>query len=187
MVLIIIGALALIFILSIVGTYNSLINKKNQVENAFGGIDTQLKKRYDLIPNLVATVKEYAKHEKSVLENITELRSKAVSGNLSTDEKVDIDNQISKAVSGLMVAVESYPDLKANENFIHLQRNMTEIESQISASRRAYNSAITDYNNGVESFPSSIIAGFMKLTRKPVFEIPQVQRENVDVSNLFNN
>ena len=167
--------------------YNSLFNKKNQVENSFGGMDVQLKKRYDLIPNLISAVKTYMKHEANTLTEITELRTKALSGGISDDEKVDLDNKITSHLSGIMVAVENYPELKASDNFIQLQRSLNEVEEQISASRRSYNAAVTDYNNGVEMFPTNLIAGVMSFKRKNVFEIPDVQRENVDVDNLFNN
>ena len=166
--------------------YNSLINKKNQVENAFGGMDAQLKKRYDLIPNLVSTVQTYMKHEADTLTQITELRAKAVSGKISDDEKVDLDNMITSKLGGIMVAVENYPDLKASDNFNQLQRSLNEVEEQISASRRAYNATITSYNNSVEMFPTNILAGMMSMKHKNVFEIPENQRENVNVGELFN-
>lgn len=183
--LIIIGVGVLILLIFI-GIYNNLIRKKNEVENAFGGMDVQLKKRYDLIPNLIATVKQYATHEMDLLTKVTELRAKATSGNLSNDEKVAIDNQISTGMQGIMVAVENYPDLKANENFMNLQRTLNEIESQISAARRTYNATVTDFNNSIETFPSSIIAGFMNLKHKEVFEIPETERANINVNQLFN-
>lgn len=173
--------------ISIISMYNGLVRRRNEVENAFGGMDVQLKKRYDLIPNLVASVKQYANHEKSLLENITELRSKATSGKLSSDEKVALDNQISESFKGIMVAVENYPDLKASDNFINLQRTMNEVESQISAARRTYNAVITDYNNGIQTFPRNIIAGMMHLKDKEVFVIVETERQNVNVNNLFNN
>ena len=184
---IIIIVAVVLLLLIIMSMYNGLIRRKNAVENAFGGIDAQLKQRYDLIPNLVSTVKQYASHEKGILEKITELRVRAVSGGLSNDEKVALDNEISQSMKGIMVAVENYPDLKASENFLNLQRTLNEVESQISAARRAYNATVTDYNNGVESFPSSILAGMMKMKHKQVFEIPEAERANVNVSNLFNN
>ncbi|MEN8185790.1 MAG: LemA family protein [Bacteroidota bacterium] len=173
------------FAVAILSMYNGLIRKKNEVQNAFGGMDVQLKKRYDLIPNLISTVKQYMTHEKDLLSKVTELRTQAMSGKMSNDQKVDLDNQITGAMKGIMVAVESYPDLKANTNFLNLQRTMNEVESQISASRRAYNAAVTDFNNGVQIFPNSIIAGMMKLTAKKVFEIQEVERENVDAEALF--
>ena len=106
-----------VLVIGIAIMYNGLINKKNQVENAFGGMDAQLKKRYDLIPNLISTVKTYMKHEADTLTQITELRAKAVSGEISDDEKVDLDNTITSKLGGIMVAVENYPDLKASDNF----------------------------------------------------------------------
>ena len=178
--LVIIGIAALLAIL-----YNSLVGKKNQVQNVFGSIDTLLKKRYDLIPNLISTVKTYMQHERGTLTEITEIRAKAISGNLSDDEKVDLDNKVTKALGGIMVAVENYPDLKANQNFLQLQRSLTEIEEQISAARRAYNAAVTDYNNAVEMLPTNIMASMMHYQRKQVFEIAGKERQNVDVKNLF--
>jgi len=179
-----------IIILVVVGfiifnIYNSLVGKKNQVENAFAGMDTMLKKRYDLIPNLVASVQQYMQHEKGVLTEITELRAKATTGQLSDDERVDLDNKISKAFSGIMVAVENYPDLKASNNFIQLQRSLNEIEEQISASRRAYNASVTDYNNAVEMFPTNVFANMMGYQRKKLFEISEIERQNVNVGELF--
>ncbi len=182
--LVLIGVLVLAAIIVMV-LYNSLIGKKNQVENAFGGMDAMLKKRYDLIPNLVSTVQQYATHERELLEKVTSLRTQAIQGNLSNDDKVELDNQISGALGQIMVAVESYPDLKANENFLQLQASLNEIEEQISASRRAYNAAVTDYNNGVEMFPTNIMAGMMNLKRKKVFEITETERQNVNVGELF--
>jgi LemA protein len=182
---IIIIVAAVLVLLIIVSMYNGLVRKRNEVDNAFGGMDVQLKKRYDLIPNLVATVKQYANHEKDLLEKVTALRAQATSGKLSSDEKVAVDNQISAGMKGIMVAVESYPDLKANENFMNLQKTLNEVESQISAARRTYNAVITDFNNGVQSFPQNIIAGMMHLKVKEVFVIPEVERQNVDVKNLF--
>ncbi|MFH1093540.1 MAG: LemA family protein [Candidatus Omnitrophota bacterium] len=165
--------------------YNALVGKKNQVQNVFASIDALLKKRYDLIPNLISTVKTYMQYEKNTLTEITELRAKAISGNLSDDEKVELDNKVTKALGGIMVAVENYPDLKANQNFMQLQRSLTEIEEQISAARRAYNAAVTDYNNAIEMVPTNILASMMHYQKKQVFEISQNERQNVDVKNLF--
>jgi len=182
--IVIIGVFILAAIIVMV-LYNNLIGRKNQVEYAFGGMDTMLKKRYDLIPNLVSTVQQYATHERELLEKVTALRTQALQGNLSNDNKVELDNQISGALGQIMIAVESYPDLKANENFLHLQASLNEVEEQISASRRAYNAAVTDYNNGIEMFPTNIMAGMMKLRRKSVFEITETERQNVNVGELF--
>jgi LemA protein len=183
--LIIVLAAVAFFILVSIAIYNNLVRKRNEVDNAFGGMDVQLKKRYDLIPNLVATVKQYATHEKELLTQVTEMRAKATSGNLSSDERVALDNQISAGMKSIMVAVENYPDLKASENFVNLQRTLNEVESQISAARRTYNAVITDFNNAIQTFPSNIVAGMMKLQRKEVFMIPDTERQNVNVKNLF--
>ncbi|MEW5895685.1 MAG: LemA family protein [Candidatus Omnitrophota bacterium] len=181
---IVLGIAAIIFI-SAVSMYNSLIGKRNQVQNIFAGIDAVLKKRYDLVPNLVAAVKNYMQHEAGVLTGITGLRAKAVSGGLSDNEKVELDNKLTKAIGGIMVAVENYPDLKASENFLQLQRSLNEIEEQLSAARRAYNAAVTDYNNAVEMFPTNIFASGMNFKLKQVFEIAEQERQNVDVAGLF--
>jgi LemA protein len=182
---IVILVLVVVLVIVVVSMYNGLIRRRNEVDNAFGGMDVQLKKRYDLIPNLVATIKQYAAHEKDLLTKVTEMRAQATSGKLSNDEKVSLDNQISAGMKGIMVAVENYPDLKANENFINLQRTLNEVESQISAARRTFNAVITLYNNGIQTFPQSIIAGMMHMQRKEVFVIPETERQNVDVKNLF--
>jgi len=179
--LIVLGVIGVI----IVFMYNNLISKKNQVENIFGSMDAVLKKRFDLIPNLVASVQEYMTHEKSLLDSITKLRANANKPNISDEKKIAIDKELTSALGSIMIAVENYPDLKANENVMHLQRSLTEVEAQISASRRAYNQSVTDFNNAIEMFPSSIIANFMHLSRKAVFEISEVERQNVDVKNLF--
>ena len=181
---IIIGAIAFVLIVIVV-IYNNLVSKRNQVENSFGSIDVMLKKRYDLIPNLVESVKTYMKHEKDTLASITAMRSKAVSGNISTDEKIQIENQLSGMVRGIMVAVENYPDLKASEQFTMLQRSWNEAEEQISAARRAYNASVTDYNNAVETFPSAIFASMFGHKRKIVFVIPEAERQNISAKSMF--
>jgi LemA protein len=181
MFLLITGGIALVAVLM----YNSLIGKKNQVDNIFASVDAVLKQRYDLIPNLVASVKEYMTHERETLEKITDLRSQALRGGLDSDAKMTLDLKLSQALGGLMVAVENYPNLKANENFLHLQHTLNEIEEQIAAARRAYNQSVTDYNNAIEMFPTNFMAGFMHLTRKTVFSVPASERRSVDVDNLF--
>jgi len=178
--------IAAVLIIIVIALYNNLVRKKNDVENAFGSMDAMLKKRYDLIPNLVETVKEYMKHEKNLLTEITELRAKAVTGEISNDERVELENKIVKSMAGIMVAVENYPDLKANQNFLQLQGAWNEVEEQISASRRAYNASVTTYNNGVETFPSNVMAGIMNYKRKAVFEIPEEERQNLNANDLFN-
>jgi LemA protein len=177
----------IILILIFVYLYNTLINKKNQVENIFASVDVQLKKRYDLLPNLVASVNKYMEHEKTILEKITQLRTKAINPNLNDDEKIKLDNQISSALGSIMVAVENYPNLRANENLLNLQLSLNEIEEQISASRRAYNQAVTDYNNAIEMIPTNIMAKAMNYKRKEVFSIDERSRENIDINKLFSN
>lgn len=180
-VLIVIG----IFILIAVLMYNSLIGKKNQVENIFAGVDAVLKKRFDLIPNLVASVERYMEHEKSTLEKVTELRAQAMKPNLSDSQKIALDAKLTAALGSITVAMEAYPELKANENVMHLQRSLNEIEEQISAARRAYNQSVTDLNNAIEMFPTNLMAGWMGLTRRDVFEITVAERQNVNLGNLF--
>ena len=175
-----------VIILILVLMYNSLVGKKNQVENIFASVDTQLKKRYDLIPNLVANVKEYMDHEKEVLDSVTSLRAQAIKPEIADTQKIDLDNQFTKALGSLMIAVEAYPELKANENVLQLQSSLNEVEAQISASRRAYNQAVTDYNNALEMIPTNFMASAMNYKRKDVFVINELQRENIDVKELFN-
>jgi len=165
-------AVVVVVILIPILIFNSLIAKKNQVINVFATIDVLLKKRYDLIPNLVSTVKGYAKHERELLQQITDIRAKAMSGPTSPDDQAALDSDLTKALSRLMLVVENYPDLKAGENFMHLQRTLTELEEQISAARRAYNASVTDYNNAVEMFPTNIVASMMNYQRRKFFEIP---------------
>lgn len=180
--LIILIVLAIILVLM----YNSLVAKKNQVENIFASVDTQLKKRYDLVPNLVASVSKYMEHEKSILEEITKLRSEANKPHISDEHKMALDTKMSAALGSIMIAVENYPDLKANENVMHLQRSLSEIEEQISAARRAYNQAVTDYNNALEQIPTNFIATAMNYRKKDVFVISESERKNVNVKELFN-
>lgn len=174
-----------VILLIIVFMYNTLISKKNQVENIFAGLDAILKKRYDLLPNLVVSVQEYMVHERITLEKITELRTQALKDNLDNSTKIALEKQLSSMLGNLMVAVENYPTLKANENFLHLQGTLNELEEQISAARRAYNQSVTDYNNAIEMFPTNFMASFMKYDRKEVFSVPANERQNVDVKNLF--
>lgn len=165
--------------------YNSLVSKKNQVENIFASVDTQLKKRYDLIPNLVASVSKYMEHEKSLLTEVTKLRAEANKPNISDEHKIALDAKVTSALGSIMIAVENYPDLKANENVMHLQRSLNEVEEQIAASRRAYNQAVTDYNNAIEMVPTNMMASAMNYRRKEVFEITEGERQNVNVKELF--
>jgi len=181
---IIIGGAALVLIILAL-LYNGLVNKKNQVANTFAGIDALLKKRFDLVPNLISAVQTYMKHEASLLKEITDLRTQATSGQLTDEEKVDLDGKMSKALGGVMVAVENYPDLKANQNFLQLQAALNEVEEQISAARRAYNATVTDYNNAIEMLPTNIVAMLIRYKKKKLFEIAEQERANINVGNLF--
>jgi LemA protein len=180
--IIILGAIFLIGL----GLYNSLIGKKNQVANAFSSIDVMLKKRFDLLPNLVETVKQYMQHESATLSRIVELRSQATAGNLTTNERIELDKQVSSGVRGLMLTVESYPDLKANQNFINLQSTWTESEEQIAAARRTYNSSVTDYNDAIMMFPGSLVAGMLNYQPIAVLSNTEEERRNVSAKDLFN-
>jgi len=180
--IIVLGVIGLILVFM----YNTLISRKNQVDNIFGSVDAVLKKRSDLIPNLISSVQHYMSHEKELLEKITQWRSQAMRPNISDETKIELDQKMSGALGSIMVAVENYPDLKANQNIMHLQRTLTEVEAQISAARRAYNQAVTDYNNSIEMFPTNIMANMMRFTRKAVFETAEIERQNVNVKELFN-
>ncbi len=183
--LIIAGAGALLALLIIL-LYNNLIKKRNEVQNIFGSLDAMLKKRYDLIPNLVSTVQNYMKYEQNVLNELTEMRAKAVNPDIDPDETINVENKIKSRLDGIMVAVEAYPDLKANQNFMQLQGSLNEIEEQISAARRAYNSAVTDFNNAIQTIPSNIVASIIGFKTKPVLETKENERKNVNVKQLFN-
>jgi LemA protein len=163
-------------------THNRFVNLKNQIRQNFSGIDIQLKKRWDLIPQLVAIVKAYAKHESGLFESITSARNAAKSSSGSDAERFKNESLISEKTPQLFALAEQYPDLKANEQFLLLQRNLTEIESQISASRRSFNAAVLQYNNLVQSFPSSIIAAKNNCQPAEFFSIETTERDNVTVS-----
>jgi LemA protein len=178
-ILIIIAFLLLV----VAGIYNSLVRKKNAVDNAYFSMDVMLKKRYDLIPQLVETVKGYMLHEKDILLQLTELRQRVFAGNLNTNDKVEIDNKINTALQSVFVSFENYPQLKASENFLKLQGAINETEEQLAASRRFYNAAVNDYHNGIESFPSGIIASWMGLKHKSFFSIAE-EHKNAPVINI---
>lgn len=180
------AALVVVPLLFVAFAYNTLVSKRNQADNAFASMDVQLKKRYDLIPNLVATVQQYTKHESETLTKITELRAKASSPSTPPEEAVHLNNELNRAMGRLMVQVEAYPDLKASENFNQLQRSLNEVEEQLSASRRAFNAAVTDYNDSVQMVPTNLVAGMFGFRPREVFEIAEKERQNVDVKQLFN-
>jgi LemA protein len=177
--------LVVVGLVVVIGIYNGLIGKRNRVDQAFASIDVMLKKRYDLVPNLVATVERYMVHERELLTEVTELRTRAMSGDLSPEQRVAAENGFNAALGRLMVSVENYPDLKSNQNFLQLQGSLNEVEEQISAARRAYNAATTDFNNAIQMFPGNLMAGPMGLSRRELFEATTVERQNVDVRSMF--
>ncbi|MCX5776023.1 MAG: LemA family protein [Candidatus Firestonebacteria bacterium] len=179
--LVILGVLVVVLVFM----FNMLIVKRNQVKNAFATIDTLLKKRYDLIPNLVETVKGYVKHEGTLLTEIARLRSEAMSGQKSGKEKEGIDTAMGNALKSIMMVSESYPELKASGNFMHLQKTLNEIEEQISAGRRAYNASVNDYNNAVQMFPTNIVAGVLGFKEGDYFSITENDRQSVNVAEQF--
>lgn len=184
--MIVIGIVAIVLLIIGIGMYNSLIGKKNQVTNAFSAIDVMLKKRFDLLPNLVETVKQYMQYEGDLLTKVVELRAQANSGNLSQEQKLDLDRQLSAGVRSVMVNVENYPDLKANQNFLNLQSTWTESEEQIAAARRTYNASVTDYNNAIAMFPGSIFAGMLNYQPITVLVNTEEERKNISAKDLFN-
>jgi LemA protein len=175
--------LAVILVIGVT-MYNSLVRRRNAVDQAFGTIDVQLTQRYDLIPKLVETVKQFMGHERSLLEDIVRLRSQAMGGR-TTAEKVNANNELTAALGRLNVQVENYPQLRSSDTFVHLQRSLNEVEEQLAAARRSYNAAVTDYNNAVESFPSSVIAGMGGFREEQVFVADTTKRGDVDMKALF--
>jgi LemA protein len=176
----------LVFSIVFANLYNILISRKNQVDNAFSTIDVLLQKRWDLIPNLVTVAQKYMQFEQQTLTDIAKLRTKLISERVNDDARIALENQISSGLGNIMVAVEAYPELKSNEHFIRLQQSLNEIEEQISAARRFYNTAVTEYNNAVEMFPTNFLASWMRYSLKYQFTATLTQKQNVDVRNLFN-
>lgn len=176
---IVILVIVLLLVIWAVSIYNNLVKLRNNRENAFANIDVQLKQRYDLIPQLVSTVKGYATHEREVLERVTAARSAAM-GATTVNEKVQADNMMTSALAGLKVSLEAYPELKANQNFMQLQSEIADIENKLAAVRRFFNSATRELNNAVETFPSNIFAKMFGFSRQPMFEIPQESRAAVE-------
>ena len=178
-----IGCAILIFGIKI---YNGLIYQKNQVSKSFSSVDVLLKKRWDLIPNLVSVVKKYMQFEQQTLAEITRLRSQVMSGNISDDRRLTLENQISRSMGNVLALIENYPELKSDGHVNQLIASLNEIEEQISAARRFYNTAVTDYNNALEMFPSNIVASFMRYQQKELFVTPAEERKNVNVGELLN-
>ncbi|MDO5517425.1 MAG: LemA family protein [Clostridium sp.] len=182
MVLLVIGVAAALIVVWFIASYNGFIKLRNKTQEAFSAMDVILKKRYDLIPNVVETVKGYAKHEKSTLENVIKARNAAVNSG-SPDEVIRNDNVLTGTLKSLFALSENYPDLKANTNFLDLQKQLSKIEDEISSSRRYYNAVVNRFNTKVEMFPSNLVALIFHFTRKPLYEVKdENERENVKVS-----
>ena len=171
----IILAVVALVVIWLVSIYNNLVKLRNNRENAFANIDVQLKQRHDLVPQLVATVKGYATHERELLESVTRARTQAMQA-VTINAKIQAENLLSQALSGLKVAVEAYPDLKANQNFLNLQQEVSDLENKLAATRRFFNSATRELNNAVQTFPSVLVAGMFGFRREPMFEVPAADR-----------
>ena len=171
----------LVLILFVMSVYNSLVRLRNMVEEAFSTMDVYMKKRYDLIPNLVETVKGYANHEKETLDAVITARNKAVSAG-TPDAQMAAEGELNQVMSRLFALTESYPDLKANTNFIDLQNQVSNMETEIAQSRKYYNATARDYNTKTEVFPAGIIASIFNFKRVSLFEVTnEVERENVKI------
>lgn len=164
--------------------YNSLIRSRNQVDEAWSDIEVQLKRRYDLIPNLVETVKGYVKQESTVLQNVTEARTKAM-GAGSMQEKLADENMLSGALKSLFAVAESYPDLKSNQNFMKMQSDLTDTEDKIQAARRFYNGTVRDYNTKLQVFPTNLFASMLGFTVRQFFDIDEKGPEGQPVQVKF--
>ncbi|MEK6838095.1 MAG: LemA family protein [Nanoarchaeota archaeon] len=177
---VVIGAVVTVVLLFIVLTYNSLVSLRNQVRNSFSQIDVQLKRRNDLIPNLVETVKGYMRHERGVLENITKARSAVLSAT-TMQEKAKASNMLTETLKSLFAVSENYPKLRANENFLQLQEEISGTESKIAYARQHYNDVVMALNNKIESFPSDMLAGIFGFRQEELFKAAESERKNVKV------
>lgn len=183
-ILLVIGIIIAILVISFIGTYNGLVSRREEVDAAWSQIDVQLQRRYDLIPNLVATVKEYAAHEEEVFASVAEARSK-LAGAASISEMAEADAELSSALSRLLAIAEAYPELKANQNFINLQDELAGTENRIATARRDYNQTARSYNTSIRRFPTNIIAGMFGFESVDYFEASEAGRETPDVGELF--
>lgn len=185
-----IGTIILIAILVwAYGVYVGLIQKKNKVKEAFSSIDVQLKKRYDLIPNVLFIANKFMEHERGLLEDITKLRAQAAklpADIANVQEKLSLDKEISGKMGQLMVSVENYPQLKSDQTMMQAMQTYSEQEEHIAAARRFYNAAVLELNNAVEIFPSSVVAGMLSIKQLPFFEVDEQERQSIDASKYFN-
>ena len=176
----IILGIVLVVALIVIGLFNRLSKQKVVIGEASADIETMLKQRYDMIPNLVEIVKGYAKHEKGTFESVTELRNKAMSAG-SFEEKAQLEDQLSKGLSKLFALAENYPELKANTNFLELQSSLKELEDNIQKSRRFYNGTVRDFNTMIVTFPNNIIANILGFKAEPFFEASEEEKKNVEI------
>ena len=182
-ILIVVGILILYLVVYLINTYNKLVNFKNKVKDQWAQIDVQLKRRVDLIPNLVETVKGYAKHEKETFEEVINARNSFNSAN-TKEAEINADNQITGALNKLFALSEAYPELKANENFIALQADLKDTEDKISFARQFYNDVVLSYNNLVEMFPSNVIAGMFNFKAEEYFKVDNEEQRNTPKVNF---
>ena len=179
--IIIIVVIVVLLLLYIAGTYNALVKGRNKVEEAFATMDVYLKKRWDLIPNLVESVKVYAKHEAETLQNVISARNSGYQ-NMTAEEKIEANRELSKGLAAINVVAEQYPNLKANENFINLNNQLQKVEEDIANARKFYNAVVREYNNKTEMFPSSIVASMFKFGKKQMFAVDdETERQSVQV------
>lgn len=176
----VLGGAIIVALIGIALIYNSLVTKRNRVQNAWAQIDVQLKKRYDLVPNLVETVKGYAKHEKSVFEEVTKARAAVMSAK-TPQESAAANNMLSAALKSLFAVAENYPKLRANENFLHLQSELSEIEGKIAYARQFYNDSVYDYNTSLQVFPNNIFAGLLGFRATEFFKASEEESKAVTV------
>lgn len=170
--------LIIIIVIAFIAIYNRLVVKRMRVDNGWAQIDVQLKRRYDLIPNLVETVKGYAKHEKEVFEKVAELRSRAM-GATNPKEAAEANNMLTQTLKSLFAVAENYPQLKANENFLKLQEELTATENKISFARQFYNDVVMDYNATIQKFPQTVVAALFNFKARDFFAAPEEERETV--------
>lgn len=180
---ILLAAIAIV-VVWFIATYNSLVTVRNRVDEAWSDIEVQLKRRYDLIPNLVNTVQGYAGHEKEVFQKVTEARTQAMAAQ-NPHEKLEKENMLSQTLKSLFAVAENYPDLKANENFLSLQQDLTDTENKIQAARRFYNANVRDYNTKLQIFPTNMIAGMFGFATREFFDIDEEGPEGQPVEVKF--
>ena len=180
-IFILVGIIVIFLVFYFIRTYNNLVSFRNKVRNQKSQIDIELKRRFDLVPNLIETVKGYAGHEKSIMDNVLEARNSYVSGSGNTSKALDADTALNGALTKLFALTESYPDLKANQNFLKMQNDLGEIEKRIVFARQFYNDSVNMLNNKIEMFPSSFVAKTFKFTSETFFEAKEPERENVEV------